>query len=108
MGGDDAQESPPLRGSGEYASRIRIKKISVTLYHLQIAGSRQGDLFDPLSPDAAAARAKAERMSKALDMLNQKYGRDTVALGMLPAQGRSFSGTKIAFTRIPDVEEFLE
>ena len=47
-------------------------------------------------------------MSKALDMLNQKYGRDTVALGMLPAQGRSFSGTKIAFTRIPDVEEFLE
>jgi len=27
---------------------------------------------------------------------------------MTPSQGQSFSGTKIAFTRIPDVDEFLE
>jgi DNA polymerase-4 len=47
-------------------------------------------------------------MSRALDAINQKYGRDSVSIGMLPAQGRSFSGTKIAFTRIPDKQEFLE
>jgi DNA polymerase-4 len=47
-------------------------------------------------------------MSRALDTLNYRYGRDTVLLGMMPEDGRSFSGTKIAFTRIPDREEFLE
>jgi DNA polymerase-4 len=92
----------------EIGTYARIKKVSVTLTHLKPIGYAQADLFDPLSLQAMAARAKAERMSKALDVLNQRYGRDTVSLGMLPAQGRSFSGTKIAFTRIPDEEEFLE
>ncbi len=87
---------------------IRIKKLSVTLTHLTPMGSTQQDLFAPLSTQQSHQRAKAERMSKALDVLNQRFGRDTVAVGMLPTQGRSFSGTKIAFTRIPDAEEFLE
>lgn len=86
----------------------RIKKVSVTLSRLAEAGSRMEDLFDAQPPEEIKARAKAERMSRALDTLNQKYGRDTVSMGMLPQQGRSFSGTKIAFTRIPDTEEFLE
>jgi len=43
-----------------------------------------------------------------LDRINHRFGRDSVLVGMLPSQGRSFSGSKIAFTRIPDVEEFLE
>ena len=89
-------------------ARPRIKKASVTLYHLMPEGVAQVDLFNPLSPEDAFARHKAEKLSRALDMLNQRYGRDTVAVGMLPADGRSFSGTKIAFTRIPDAEEFLE
>jgi len=54
------------------------------------------------------ARTRAEKMSCALDKINHRFGRDSVSLGMLPSQGRSFSDTKIAFTRIPDVEEFLE
>lgn len=86
----------------------RIKKVSVTLHHLTAAASLQPELFSALPDDALALRAKAERMSRALDTLNHKYGRDTVSLGMLPAQGKRFSGTKIAFTRIPDMEEFLE
>ncbi len=94
-----------MRGIGPHA---RIKKVSMTLSRLQPQGQAQADLFNPLGRDVALARAKAERMSAALDVLNQKFGKDTVALGMLPAQGRSFSGTKIAFTRIPDAEEFLE
>lgn len=32
----------------------------------------------------------------------------TILIGMTPSQGRSFSGSKIAFTRIPNVNEFLE
>lgn len=87
---------------------VRIKKLSVTLFHLAPAGSGQGNLLDMLAGEEKQRRAKAERMSRALDRLNQRYGRDTVALGMMPGDGRSFSGTKIAFTRIPDAKEFHE
>jgi len=31
--------------------------------------------------------------------LNQKFGKDTVLLGMTPQQGQAFTDTKIAFTR---------
>lgn len=89
-------------------SSIRIKKISVTLHRLKKMDENQPMLFDMLPPDDLKARAKAERVSRALDTLNHRYGRDTVLLGMMPRDGRSFSGTKIAFTRIPDREEFLE
>ena len=51
------------------------------------------------NPDAA---------SQVMDKLNQKFGKDTVLLGMTPQQGKAFTGTKIAFTRIHDMEEFLE
>jgi DNA polymerase-4 len=43
-----------------------------------------------------------------MDEINHRFGRDTVLIGMTPSQGQSFSGSKIAFTRIPDVEEFSE
>ena len=86
----------------------RIKKVSVSLYGLIAAGALQPELFAELPDVDLQARARAEKMSRALDKINHRFGRDSVSLGMLPAQGRSFSGTKIAFTRIPDVEEFLE
>ncbi len=90
------------------ARGARIKKISVSLHGLVAEGDVQPELFCELPEKELAARARAEEMSRALDKINHKYGRDSVSLGMLPSQGRSFSGTKIAFTRIPDVEEFLE
>lgn len=90
------------------AKGARIKKASVTLSRLIPADALPDELFPDLPGADLKARAKAERMSRALDTLNQRFGRDTVTLGMLPSDGRSFSGTKIAFTRIPDREEFLE
>lgn len=86
----------------------RIKKISVSLFGLVAADALQPELFGGLSAEEEKARGKAEKMSAALDKINHKYGRDSVLVGMLPSQGKTFSGTKIAFTRIPDVEEFLE
>ena len=44
----------------------------------------------------------------AMDDLNKKYGLDTVVLGTLPETMSRFSGTKIAFTRIPEKAEFHE
>ena len=44
----------------------------------------------------------------ALDRLNGKYGSDTVTLGLLPKVGLEYAGAKVAFTRIPEREEFSE
>ena len=86
----------------------RIKKVSVTLYALSPAAQVQPDLFDSISKVEEKKRDKNEKISHVMDKLNQKFGKDTVLLGMTPQQGKAFTGTKIAFTRIPDMEEFVE
>jgi DNA polymerase-4 len=86
----------------------RIKKVSVTLSELVAATNLQSDLFANLPHADLAARGKSEKLSRAMDEINHRFGRDSVLIGMTPSQGKSFSGSKIAFTRIPDVEEFLE
>ena len=86
----------------------RIKKVSISLHGLTAADELQPELFAELPDVDLKARMKSEKMSQALDKINYRFGRDSVLVGMLPSQGRSFSGSKIAFTRIPDVEEFLE
>ncbi|MBF6560746.1 MAG: impB/mucB/samB family protein [Candidatus Binataceae bacterium] len=87
---------------------VRIRKVSVTLSDLVAATNLQADLFAN-RPDAdLAARGKSENLSRAMDKINHRFGRDSVLIGMTPSQGHAFSGSKIAFTRIPDVEEFLE
>lgn len=90
------------------ARGMRVRKVSVVLSGLVAASEIQPELFLELPDVDLSARAKAEKMSAALDKINYRFGRDSVLVGMLPSQGRSFSGTKIAFTRIPDIEEFLE
>lgn len=86
----------------------RMKKVSVSLYGLVASDALQPELFSELPDVDLKARSRSEKMSNALDKINHRFGRDSVLVGMLPSQGKSFSGTKIAFTRIPDVEEFLE
>jgi DNA polymerase-4 len=88
------------------SGRARIKKISIVLHGL--TATIQQDLLDPVTEDALEARDRGERLSEALDAINHRFGRDSVLVGLLPSQGRAFSGTKVAFTRIPDMEEFLE
>jgi DNA polymerase-4 len=85
----------------------RIRKVAVTLHELTPASGVQPELFDAVSDTDIDAQARAEKLSRAMDKINQRFGRDSVLLGMLPKQGREFSGTKIAFTRIPESEEFL-
>jgi DNA polymerase-4 len=87
----------------------RIKKVNIVIHGLipDKDLNVQPDLFAMAAP-AAAVKNKNEKISKAIDTLNQKFGRDTVLLGMTANQDKSGTGTKIAFTRIPDMEEFLE
>ena len=51
---------------------------------------------------------KRESLSNAMDFINSKFGRDSIVIGNLPNEINQFSGTKIAFTRIPEKEEFFE
>lgn len=91
-----------------YMKGERLKKVSMSLHHLTPADATQDELFSALPEGEDHVRAKSEKMSRALDKINGRFGRDSVSIGMLPHQARGFSGTKIAFTRIPDVEEFHE
>ncbi len=90
------------------AAQLRIKKVSVTFNNLQAEDAHVSDLIDDLQTDVKANRLRHETLSDAMDVLNQRYGRNTVLVGLTPQQGKSFSGTKVAFTRIPDREEFRE
>jgi DNA polymerase-4 len=82
--------------------RARLKKVSMALYDLSPLNAAQGEWF------MTEADRRATRLSFAMDRVNRRFGQDTVSLGLLPRQGRSFSGAKIAFTRIPDLAEFME
>ena len=85
----------------------RLKKVSVTLMGLEAESQpQQLELF--ASATEAASRERRETLSRTLDQINQKRGRDSVVIGFTPNTVRTFSGTKIAFTRIPDREEFKE
>ena len=88
---------------------IAVKKISVALWGLEPENSAQLLLFDDREAEARPERPmRSMQISRALDRLNRRFGRDTVLIGMMPSAGKGFSGSKIAFTRIPDREEFLE
>ncbi len=87
--------------------RSRIKKLGVTLQRLTPADASHGLQHD-LFHQKEIYREKCERVSHAMDRLNHKYGRDAILLGLTGAEGKNFTGTKVAFNRIPDREEFWE
>jgi len=78
----------------------KIKKISIHFSKLESAESSQYELF------ADHSKEKRKAISKTLDKINQRYGKDSVCYG--PLLSDPMAGTKIAFTRIPDKEEFFE
>lgn len=56
----------------------RIKKVVITFSKLETSLSRQYELFIDHSKE------KGRKISKALDLINQKYGNNSVSLGILP------------------------
>lgn len=86
----------------------RIKQISVSFYGLVPADKMMPDMFKELDDPITKKQQRHARLSIAMDDINAKYGLDTVVLGTLPESMSRFSGTKIAFTRIPEKAEFHE
>lgn len=86
----------------------RLLKVSVTLTGLCKRGEITPDLFDTQSDVYQKLQNKNEALSQVIDTLNAKYGAETIQLGPKPQTQTGFVGTKIAFSRIPDKEEFYE
>lgn len=100
-----------LRGMWEQMQREvrpdRLKKVSITLHGLTPLADQQPDLLSVLERGPERPERWAQ-LSRAMDGVNAKYGRDTLVMGFLPRTSSQFSGTKVAFSRVPDVEEFHE
>jgi len=92
----------------------RLKKVGITFQDLVPADRpRQLELFaDNARPapgrPAQSEQEKRDRLSAAMDLLNSRYGRDTVTLGIMPSATGKFMGNKVAFTRVPDQRDFNE
>lgn len=86
----------------------RIKKVSVSLYNLHEIGRVTRDLFDEAVPEIREHQQKNEKLSSAMDAINRKYGAESIRLGVSPKTQAGYVGTKIAFSRIPDIAEFHE
>ena len=90
-----------------------VKKVSVALNHLAPAATavEQPDLFDQKKTAkelSAEQKEKRKRLSAAMDAITREFGRDAVTTGIIPGEGSSFTGTKIAFNRVPETADFDE
>lgn len=83
----------------------RLKKVSVTLSGLRERQLSTGDLFETAEMSAKPLHLA---LSHSMDQLNSKFGANTVFFGHNPKTQAGYLGTKIAFNRIPDTQEFYE
>ena len=88
--------------------KIKIKHISIVLYELEVVNSSQMNFLKYLKNDIERSFNKKNSLSNVIDIINSRFGRDSITIGSLPNQISHFSGTKVAFTRIPDIKEFYE
>jgi hypothetical protein len=51
------------------------------------ATNLQADLFASAADVDPTARSKSENLSRAMDEINHRFGRDSVLIGMTPSQG---------------------
>lgn len=84
----------------------RFKKVATLLLSLREKEQITDDLFDTCTPEHSQKLKKQESLAKALDHLQAKYEKETVTLGVPPKTLAGYVGTKIAFARVPDKEEF--
>lgn len=86
----------------------RLKKVSVVFHHLSPATSVTDNLIEFSDEQSRKWRKKSRALSQSMDGLNKRYGNDKLTFGAYPKTMAEFVGTKIAFSRIPDKEEFYE
>ena len=92
------------RGGG-----FRLRMVGVTLCEIEPVAGEQATLFAHLHPDDPLAReSRGLALSKAMDKINEKFGRHAFSVGPMHGDRIDRVGTKIAFGRIPEMHEFHE
>lgn len=86
----------------EISRRPEIVRVGVTLGGLTPATERQLDLL--LNDDRQ--RQKSEKLTKAIDELNLKFGKRVATIGPWVPPPGGYAGGKISYTRIPSAEDF--
>lgn len=86
----------------------KLLQVSVNLHGLCRKEEITPDLFDTASKAWQKIQAKRDALTQAMDKINRRFGADSVQLGVVPSTQASFVGTKISFTRIPEMAEFKE
>jgi DNA polymerase-4 len=88
---------------------FRVRMVGVTLAEIESIHGEQGSLFAHLDPDDPLAReTRTLSLSRAMDRINQRFGRNAVSVGPLGGGRIDQVGTRIAFGRIPQLAEFHE
>ena len=91
------------------ADRARVRTIGVTLAEVAPQDGAQASLFALLPPTDPLARAtRTPQLSRAIDAMNTRFGKNAVTLGPLGGGRADHVGAKIAFGRIPERAEFHE
>ncbi|WP_109806494.1 DNA polymerase Y family protein [Sphingosinithalassobacter portus] len=86
-----------------------LRMVGVTLAEIEPQQGEQGSLFAERDPDDPLAReTRSLALSRAMDRLNERFGRNAVSVGPLHGGRVDAVGTKIAFGRIPERHEFHE
>ncbi len=83
-----------------------IKKVSVSYHNLEKKETLTEDLFLTGSSERKIFIQKTDALANALKNLQHKYQKDVVSIGLCPKTSAGYVGTKIAFSRVPDAEEF--
>jgi DNA polymerase-4 len=88
---------------------FQIRMVGVTLAEIEPVAGEQDSLFALLDPDDPLAReTRTLSLSRAMDRINERFGRNAVSVGPLHGGRIDRVGTKIAFGRIPELSEFHE
>ena len=88
---------------------FRLRMIGVTLCEIEPVMGEQSSLFAHLDPnDPLARETRGLALSRAMDRINERFGRHAVSVGPLDGSRIDRIGTKIAFGRIPELSEFHE
>jgi DNA polymerase-4 len=93
-----------LAETGARGGQAWFKQVSVTFLDLEPVSAAQQSLFSVPRTE----RTRPPALSAAIDRLNEKYQRPLVTLASNMAPSAKDMGTKIAFTRIPEIAEFHE
>jgi DNA polymerase IV len=100
---------PRLRDAAAARPGGLLRMVGVTLAEIEPAVAGQDTLWSRLDPDDPLAReTRGLALSRAMDRVNQRWGRNAVSVGPQTGGRLDRVGTKIAFGRIPEADEFHE